>query len=100
MTELFIHHKSPGQVANTFAGRTIPSWLWNSYKIIGVFGFGAISSQLTVDIAKYSIGRLRPHFIAVCQPSVNCSLPEFQHRYLEDFQCTANLNTRKLKEAR
>lgn len=32
---------------------------------MGLFLFGAACSQLTTDIAKYSIGRLRPHFISV-----------------------------------
>lgn len=43
----------------------IPDWLVQCYKKIGVFGFGAAAGQLTTDIAKYSIGRLRPHFFAV-----------------------------------
>ena len=32
--------------------------------------------QGTTDIAKYSLGRLRPHFITVCEPrysSFNCT---------------------------
>lgn len=43
----------------------IPIWLISAYNQIGIFGFGAASSQLLVDIAKYSIGRLRPHFFDV-----------------------------------
>lgn len=43
----------------------VPEWVKNSYKQIGVFAFGAACSQLTTDIAKYSIGRLRPHFYTV-----------------------------------
>ncbi|XP_072216031.1 phospholipid phosphatase 1 isoform X1 [Excalfactoria chinensis] len=55
------------------------------YKAIGTFIFGAAASQSLTDIAKYSIGRLRPHFIAVCQPDwtrINCSLG-----YIENFPC-------------
>lgn len=55
------------------------------YKAIGTFLFGAAASQSLTDIAKYSIGRLRPHFIAVCQPDwarINCSLG-----YIENFTC-------------
>lgn len=81
-------------------GHAIPSWVLNSYKVIGVFGFGAASSQLTTDIAKYTIGRLRPHFISVCVPNVNCTLPENQHKYWENFECTSDAGARKLKEAR
>ncbi|KTF85616.1 hypothetical protein cypCar_00011468 [Cyprinus carpio] len=33
------------------------------YKAIGTFLFGAAMSQSLTDIAKYSIGRLRPHFL-------------------------------------
>ncbi|KAK3919395.1 Putative phosphatidate phosphatase [Frankliniella fusca] len=100
ITEIFIHRAAAGHVAHTFMGRAIRSWAWNSYKFIGVFLFGAVSSQLTTDIAKYTIGRLRPHFFAVCQPNINCSLPENQHKYFVDFKCTANIGSRKLKEAR
>lgn len=46
-------------------GRNIPVWMQHAYKFIGILAFGAACSQLTTDIAKYTIGRLRPHFINV-----------------------------------
>ncbi|XP_007486378.1 phospholipid phosphatase 1 isoform X2 [Monodelphis domestica] len=55
------------------------------YKAIGTFIFGAAASQSLTDIAKYSIGRLRPHFLAVCDPDwtqFNCS-----DGYIENFPC-------------
>lgn len=100
MTEILIHRLSAGHAARTFMGRAIPSWVWNSYKVIGVFGFGAACSQLTTDIAKYTIGRMRPHFIDVCDPDIDCTMPINQHIYHEDFKCRKNLGSRKLKEAR
>lgn len=45
--------------------RSVPNWVQNGYKYIGLFGFGAACSQLATDIGKYSIGRLRPHFFDV-----------------------------------
>ncbi|XP_068190681.1 phospholipid phosphatase 1-like isoform X2 [Antennarius striatus] len=57
------------------------------YKAVGVFLFGAALSQSLTDIAKYSIGRLRPHFLDVCQPDwtqFNCSLGD----YIENYTCT------------
>lgn len=45
--------------------RDVPTWMTNTYKHIGFFAFGAVVSQLTTDIGKYSIGRLRPHFFSV-----------------------------------
>lgn len=55
--------------------------------MIGVFCFGAACSHLTTDISKYVIGRLRPHFMDVCKPDIDCNLPENQHRYIENFDC-------------
>lgn len=48
--------------------RRINSWMWGCYTAIGVFLFGCACSQLTTDIAKYSVGRLRPHFVSICKP--------------------------------
>uniref|UniRef100_A0A8C1TPY2 Phospholipid phosphatase 1 n=1 Tax=Cyprinus carpio TaxID=7962 RepID=A0A8C1TPY2_CYPCA len=59
------------------------------YKAIGTFLFGAAMSQSLTDIAKYSIGRLRPHFLDVCKPDwkqINCT----GGAYIEDFICTGD----------
>ncbi|MBN3272397.1 PLPP1 phosphatase, partial [Polyodon spathula] len=56
------------------------------YKAIGTFVFGAAMSQSLTDIGKYSIGRLRPHFLDVCKPNwaeINCKAG-----YIENFTCT------------
>ncbi|KAK1176165.1 phospholipid phosphatase 1 isoform X1 [Acipenser oxyrinchus oxyrinchus] len=56
------------------------------YKAIGTFLFGAAMSQSLTDIGKYSIGRLRPHFLDVCKPNwaeINCKAG-----YIENFTCT------------
>ncbi|XP_067340431.1 phospholipid phosphatase 1 isoform X2 [Channa argus] len=60
------------------------------YKAVGTFIFGATMSQSLTDIAKYSIGRLRPHFLDVCKPDwklINCSAGA----YIENFTCTGDL---------
>uniref|UniRef100_K7F6N2 Phospholipid phosphatase 2 n=1 Tax=Pelodiscus sinensis TaxID=13735 RepID=K7F6N2_PELSI len=47
------------------------------YKVVGTFLFGGAVSQSLTDLAKYMIGRLRPSFLAVCDPDwskVNCSV--------------------------
>lgn len=86
-------------------GHEIPFWVQNIYKYYGIFLFGAACSQLTTDIAKYSVGRLRPHFISVCQPimsdGTNCTDPINLHRYVEEFKCANTLSSaRKIKEMR
>ncbi|XP_028273279.1 phospholipid phosphatase 1 isoform X2 [Parambassis ranga] len=65
------------------------SYVARVYKAIGTFLFGAAMSQSLTDIAKYSIGRLRPHFLDVCKPDwklINCS----SLAYIEDFTCTGD----------
>lgn len=66
------------------------------YKAIGAFLFGASASQSLTDIAKYSIGRFRPHFLDVCKPDwskINCS-----DGYIENFICQGNED--KVREGR
>lgn len=40
------------------------------YKVVGTFLFGGAVSQSLTDLAKYTIGRPRPNFMAVCSPKV------------------------------
>ncbi|XP_010885169.1 phospholipid phosphatase 3 [Esox lucius] len=66
------------------------------YKQVGVFIFGCAVSQSFTDIAKVSVGRMRPHFLDVCKPdwsTINCSLG-----YITDYQC--NGPESKVQEAR
>ncbi|KAH9492584.1 Phospholipid phosphatase 1, partial [Bulinus truncatus] len=67
------------------------------YNSIGVFVFGNVVNQFLTEIGKNVVGRLRPHFLTVCQPDFskfNCS----------DGYITASICTTKdldvLKEAR
>ncbi|KAM8744930.1 phospholipid phosphatase 3 isoform 2-T2 [Acanthopagrus schlegelii] len=58
------------------------------YKQMGVFLFGCAVSQSFTDIAKVSVGRMRPHFIDVCKPDfskIDCSLG-----YITNYTCTGN----------
>ncbi|XP_075899761.1 phospholipid phosphatase 1 isoform X2 [Nelusetta ayraudi] len=72
------------------------SYVARVYKAVGTFLFGAAMSQSLTDIAKYSIGRLRPHFLDVCKPDwtkINCSTG-----YIEDFVCSGDAT--KVNEGR
>lgn len=53
------------------------------YKVVGTFLFGACVSQSLTEMAKFTIGRPRPNFIAVCAPSV-CK------GYMLNITCTGN----------
>lgn len=66
------------------------------YKQVGCFLFGCAISQSFTDIAKVSIGRLRPHFLSVCDPDfsqINCS-----EGYIQNYRCRGEDS--KVQEAR
>ncbi|XP_032420591.1 phospholipid phosphatase 3-like isoform X2 [Xiphophorus hellerii] len=66
------------------------------YKQIGVFLFGCAISLSFTNIAKVTLGRLRPHFIDVCKPdfsTINCSLG-----YITEYTCLGSES--KVQEAR
>jgi len=87
--------------------------LWQIYLKLSPFAFGALISQFITDIAKYSIGRLRPHFIDVCHPRLTdgtifrrdnpdkCIENKLYLEYHTDFTCDNNLYLNYgLKDAR
>ncbi|XP_017147928.1 putative phosphatidate phosphatase isoform X1 [Drosophila miranda] len=81
----------------------LPYWLLECYRKIGIFIFGLGVEQLTANIAKYAIGRLRPHFFTLCQPVLwdgsNCSHPMNAGRYIEEFTCgAADMNAKRIKD--
>lgn len=53
------------------------------YKVVGTFLFGAAVSQSLTDLAKYTIGRPRPNFLAVCSPKV-CT------KYIQTANCSGS----------
>ncbi|XP_063706374.1 putative phosphatidate phosphatase [Culicoides brevitarsis] len=44
-------------------------------------------------VPKLFRGTLRPHFMDVCVPNVDCSAPENQLRFIEDYECTGENNS-------
>lgn len=75
---------------------------WISYNELIVFFFGNLANLFLTNIAKYSIGRLRPHFIQVCRPrnlDALCPAAANNFNYIENYECMSN-DGAKLKEAR
>ncbi|XP_043941444.1 phospholipid phosphatase 3 [Protopterus annectens] len=66
------------------------------YRQAGCFIFGCAISQSFTDIAKVSIGRLRPHFLNVCKPKF--SNESCSHGYVTNYTCTGPVH--KVQEAR
>ncbi|XP_057335957.1 putative phosphatidate phosphatase [Microplitis mediator] len=80
----------------------IANWLISIYQKGGYFLIGAITTVLIGDVCKLTIGRLRPHFIDLCKPSIDCSLLINHNKYFnpDEFDCTANITADVLREAR
>lgn len=78
----------------------VPVPLQALYIMVGVFCIGAATSQLLTDIAKYTIGRLRPHFFDLCQPRDLQKLCATPYTYVESFMCNSNATEHELKEMR
>ncbi|XP_028817375.1 phospholipid phosphatase 3 isoform X2 [Denticeps clupeoides] len=86
-----IHYLNQG--SKSFVGNPYISAL---YRQVGVFIFGCAVSQSFTDIAKVSVGRMRPHFLDVCKPDftkIDCTLG-----YITDYNCTGPES--KVQEAR
>lgn len=69
----------------------VPHFVACSYKIIGIFLFGCAVSQSITNIGKFTIGRLRPHFLDVCSPDptkYNCTNANGIYVYVENIICT------------
>ncbi|XP_071848767.1 phospholipid phosphatase 2-like isoform X2 [Apostichopus japonicus] len=60
------------------------------YSTIGPMLFGQVANFLLTNCSKYLIGRLRPHFIALCQPDwsqINCTDADGHPLYVEEAHC-------------
>ncbi|KAI6174621.1 AcidPPc domain-containing protein [Aphelenchoides bicaudatus] len=71
-----------------YRDRNVHRLIVRLYVFIGYFFVGVCFNQLMVDIAKYTIGRQRPHFMDVCRPSVGYQTCPNDHKYITEFECT------------
>jgi len=51
------------------------------YRHFGYFTLGALTTLLFTELSKYSIGRLRPHFLTLCKPKMTKELCEDEFGY-------------------
>lgn len=67
--------------------------LFQSGRHIAYFEFGLALTLLTTLLVKQMMGRLRPHFFAVCQPVLadgsSCEDAANRYRYILDYECRA-----------
>lgn len=85
----FIRYSKTVHLFSGGSPRQLREFSWILYNEVIVFVFGALCSQFLTDIAKYSIGRLRPHFLDACKPKdIDRLCGRNDYRYIEDYECT------------
>lgn len=63
------------------------------YKAMGPFVFGIIVTLIVTGFTKNFVGRLRPHFLAVCAPDYtlfNCTDADGHLQYITQNVCTGD----------
>ena len=99
--------------AHPIAGRVKVLWIATElYRQFGYFALGGLGCLVFTEVSKYTIGRLRPHFLSLCQPAMNAQLCKGQYgfsRYVTDDEATiclglvengGNTTIKQLHEAR
>jgi len=70
---------------------TWPKFQRDLYSVLGIFVFGSLVNQLLTDTSKYTLGRLRPHFLTVCHPNISLTSEVCGHSgdplYVTDYIC-------------
>jgi hypothetical protein len=83
---------------------TINPFVRNLYILTVVFAYGYLSTWVLLEVTKNFVGELRPNFLAVCQPSINCSAiinynQYNSYNYGSDYTCQ-NTDDAAVREAR
>lgn len=73
--------KGCGRPDKPIPGSNTPWIAFELYRHFGYFTLGALTCLLFTEMSKYSIGRLRPHFLTVCQPKMTPELCDDQYGY-------------------
>lgn len=56
------------------------------YRVVGYLLIGSCANNFFTDVGKHTVGRLRPHFLDVCNSSVTCTADN-ANEYITDFTC-------------
>merc|ERR1712165_642368 len=70
-TEILVHKTRSDKGSIRLAGIRIPAPVLELYRVFGYLFVGGSFCMMFTDISKNTIGRLRPHFLTVCDPWSN-----------------------------
>ena len=73
---------------------SVPAFQLKVFRLELIFLWGAVATNVLTDTIKFSVGALRPNFLALCQPSINataikCTSKEEFGIYHTNFHCTS-----------
>lgn len=93
------------QQTKSSAGCRFGERLLQCYYQLGYYLFGLALVLACCRITKFTVGRLRPHFMAVCQPQMKdgttCADSVNQGRYIEEYECIGvNITSSRVAELR
>ncbi|XP_057300186.1 phospholipid phosphatase 1-like [Hydractinia symbiolongicarpus] len=95
-------NKLSGSSLGQYARQNAKSLSYTVIALFCIYLFGAGVTMFITDVGKYTVGRLRPHFYAVCKPDwkkLNCTDSSGVNNYfVGDHFCRASQE--KMKEAR
>ncbi len=96
ITELTLKHQRKGQYATSESTKcfsyNIPKAITTIIWFIYVDIYGAALNTFITDVGKYSLGRLRPHFLDACKPAwgtFNCTDGMGRNVFVTADVCTA-----------
>lgn len=70
-------------------GPVIPPVVVSLSRIVVLFTYGFLITKSVTDIAKYTVGRLRPHFLDVCKPNMSMVIRDGGcDRYITEAHCS------------
>ena len=99
-------HRNPRKY-NPIRNNKTPWIAVELYRHFGYFALGALTTLLFTELAKYQIGRLRPHYLSLCNPELTddlCKDGNGYYKFVEENEETMcqdyEQNKKKLHEAR
>lgn len=81
----------------------IPPWILRLGYQVRWFAIGMLATLMLTQLLKIAGGRLRPHFLAVCQPdfaAINCTDTHGLPAYITNYQCRGDESSSAMINAR
>ncbi|TKR60555.1 hypothetical protein L596_027785 [Steinernema carpocapsae] len=91
---------SPGQIPNYKIGSLkIPYVIVRMFFAFAVAQIGLGTGIVIMNMTKYTVGRLRPHFIDLCKPNVTLANCSSTHQYIENYVCESGADAKLIVDA-